>query len=489
MGGLTAAALAAKAGKRVLVLEANYLPGGCSSSYWRKGYVFESGATTLTGLDEGQPLGWLLRELDLKLDYEPLDPAITIHLDGQAVRRFQDREKWVAESIRVFGQPEAQHKLWQRLFRLSDFVWRAALRNRRFPPTSVADVLSLLRANPPKDWLAPRWALVSTATYLRRLGMLENEPFVRFLNEQLLITAQSTAPDTPLLFAAPALCYTNYTNVNLRGGMIQLPMALLGYLGRHQGAIKLRCPVTRIEPLPGGGHRVHTATDEVFEAENVISNLPAWNLTGLLPEKESERQQRAASQLPKYWGAATMGVVHEDVFPPDQSLHHQLVLPAGQTLPETGSKSVFVSFSLADDVARSPDGHRVLAISTHAQDPARWLALSREDHAAAKYRAQEAILAVLEAQLPGFSRAHMVYHTTSTPLDWQQWTRRKDGNVGGVPQRMGRLPWQWAGATTKLPGFYRVGDTVYPGQGIPGVVLGGMLAAERLRSSEKSSAS
>ncbi|MCS7085833.1 MAG: NAD(P)-binding protein, partial [Bacteroidia bacterium] len=46
LGSLTAAALTAKAGMSVVVLEANYLPGGCCSSYWRKGYVFETGATT-----------------------------------------------------------------------------------------------------------------------------------------------------------------------------------------------------------------------------------------------------------------------------------------------------------------------------------------------------------------------------------------------------------------------------------------------------------
>jgi len=47
MAGLTAAALLVKEGKSVLILERNYLPGGCSSSYFRKGYIFESGATTL----------------------------------------------------------------------------------------------------------------------------------------------------------------------------------------------------------------------------------------------------------------------------------------------------------------------------------------------------------------------------------------------------------------------------------------------------------
>ena len=50
MGGLSAASLLSTDGKKVLVLEAGIHPGGCGSSYARKGYVFESGATTLVDL-------------------------------------------------------------------------------------------------------------------------------------------------------------------------------------------------------------------------------------------------------------------------------------------------------------------------------------------------------------------------------------------------------------------------------------------------------
>ncbi|MEL6556775.1 MAG: NAD(P)-binding protein [Bacteroidota bacterium] len=47
LGSLTAASLLCHKGLNVGIIEQNYLPGGCTSSYWRKGFVFESGATTL----------------------------------------------------------------------------------------------------------------------------------------------------------------------------------------------------------------------------------------------------------------------------------------------------------------------------------------------------------------------------------------------------------------------------------------------------------
>ena len=60
MASLTAAALLANDGYKVLVLEQNYLPGGCVSSYYRKGFIFEAGATTLVGLDDNMPLKYML---------------------------------------------------------------------------------------------------------------------------------------------------------------------------------------------------------------------------------------------------------------------------------------------------------------------------------------------------------------------------------------------------------------------------------------------
>jgi phytoene dehydrogenase-like protein len=41
-------------------------------------------------------------------------------------------------------------------------------------------------------------------------------------------------------------------------------------------------------------------------------------------------------------------------------------------------------------------------------------------------------------------------------------------------------PWQMLDARLDHHKAYMVGDTVYPGQGIPGVTLSGIIAAEKL---------
>ena len=104
MGGLTAAALLAYKGLRVKVIEQNYIPGGCTTSYQRKGYWFESGATTLVGLNEHMPLHYVCQQLGIQLNTLPLDVPMVIHLaDGTPVTRYQNLEQWIAEAERVFG--------------------------------------------------------------------------------------------------------------------------------------------------------------------------------------------------------------------------------------------------------------------------------------------------------------------------------------------------------------------------------------------------
>jgi phytoene dehydrogenase-like protein len=45
IGGLTTAAILARAGLAVTVLEAHVYPGGCAGTFYHKGYRFDAGAT------------------------------------------------------------------------------------------------------------------------------------------------------------------------------------------------------------------------------------------------------------------------------------------------------------------------------------------------------------------------------------------------------------------------------------------------------------
>jgi all-trans-retinol 13,14-reductase len=76
MGGMTAAALLAKLGKRVLVLEQHYVPGGFTHTFRRKGYVWDVGVHAVGEVTRHSVTGRLLDRLtDGKLKWATLGPV------------------------------------------------------------------------------------------------------------------------------------------------------------------------------------------------------------------------------------------------------------------------------------------------------------------------------------------------------------------------------------------------------------------------------
>jgi phytoene dehydrogenase-like protein len=114
----------------------------------------------------------------------------------------------------------------------------------------------------------------------------------------------------------------------------------------------------------------------------------------------------------------------------------------------------------------------VLNISTHTPTEP-WFSANGE-YEAMKEEVSRRILDALRAQLPGFAQAEIHVAFPATPVSWEGWVHRYRGRVGGIPQSMDRSLWDWTPAQTPIPGLYMCGDTVYPGQGIPGVTLGGI---------------
>ena len=114
----------------------------------------------------------------------------------------------------------------------------------------------------------------------------------------------------------------------------------------------------------------------------------------------------------------------------------------------------------------------VLSISTHVQHPEQNIV---QDKAAL----EAAILDVL-VRKGLIQRQNILYNQSATPGAWIFWTRRAYGAVGGYPQYRHIKPWQMKDARLDNRGAYVCGDTVYPGQGIVGVCLSGIIAAEKL---------
>lgn len=475
MGGMSTAALLANDGYKVLILEAARHPGGCSSSYPRKGYVFESGATTLIGFDEHQPLKYLEEKTGLRIPREELNPSMTVWLDGEPITRYKDRAEWIEEAVRVFGNRKGQRKFWKLAFGISDVVWKVSLKNTFFPPRKIYEWAKLFTSNSPADvWVLP-YALKSVKQVAEQCGVATTK-FLRFLDEQLMITAQAKSEEVPFLFGAAGVTYTNYSNFYVPGGLLQMIYAIRDFVEERGGKLATKEAVIHIEQS-GDQFIIKTKKEKAYQVPVVVSNIPIWNMGELTEASMSNYFENESKDFEEAWGALTMGIATIDTYPENLGIHHQIHLD-GEKVPNTDSESIFVSMSMKGDTKRAPEGERTLNVSCHAS-PEHWFGMNGT-YDQNKEATKEFVIETLKKKLPGFAKAEIKLADLATPVTWQNWVYRKKGRVGGIPQSMARSLLKWTPSETPFEGLYLVGDTTYPGQGIPGVTLGGINVYSRI---------
>lgn len=467
IGGLTAAAALAKAGLDVVVLEAHVDPGGCASTFLHQGYRFDAGATLAGGFDADGPMARVAAAAGVAAwPVKPVDAAISVYLPDQPpILRWGDVRRW-SEHEAAFGA--GSHRFWQWQERAADALWALALQSPPWPPQSLSEVAALARAG--LGWLRPDLALDAlrpAAVHLRG----HSAALRLFVDGQLLIAAQTTAARANALYAAAALDLPRRGVVEVQGGMGALAATLVTAIRAHGGSVHFRHEVTQVAPAADGGWVAHTKRGATFPADQILFNLPPWNSRALLGDAAPAALVRRTAQPVNGWGAFVLYLgVEERALPGDGPLHHQVL--RGEPLGE--GNSVFISVSPADDASRAPAGKRALTLSTHtALDP--WWHLFEYDRAAYDARKDaytERLLQAAESIFPGL-RGAVNLLMPGTPVTFERFTRRTRGWVGGFPQTSLLRGW----GPRLGPRLWMVGDSIFPGQSVAAVALGGLRVA------------
>lgn len=489
-GGLTAAALLAARGRDVALLEAHTVTGGCAGFFDRfeKGtfgerlrYRFDVGATTLSGAIPGQPLDRLFHLVGKVPAMRRINPGMICHLsEGPKVVRWDEYERWLAGCALWFGK-QGQEEFWHCVGNVSRRAWTLSGINRTFPPKSAADLFRLIRPANLRSLDLLRYSRLSVMDILRRFDLDRNRRFRRFIDEQLMITVQNRAEDTPFLIGAMGLSYPHevwYTE----GGMGGLVGFMESAIREKGGDIRTKRKVTGLRRM-GNAWEISTSR-ETYRARRIISNLTLWDMAGLPIDAPSVPSDdffgKNAAAVGPGWGALTLYFAVRDEFDDLGTLYHQIHC---NSTAGFASDSIFASFSPPDDRARAPQGWRTCTASVHVADPGEWKRLAAEDaegYRERKRQVEERILAVIGDALPGFDRAQRKFVLGGTPRTFQFFARRKDGMVGGVPHTLRRNLFRSLKHRTPFPDLFMVGDTVYPGQGLPAVVLGAMNMVEEI---------
>ena len=375
--GLVCSALLAKAGRNVLVLEANGQVGGAAvTREFADGYSVSACAHLLYQL---QPA--VIKELGLKPDLAAEDMAtIALASDGKHVRITSDEVNGVSDS-----DADQYRRFRKRMTRFSDLL------------------RTYLNKSPPRLGTMHRKDLLTLAQLgfdLRRLGKIEMQEFLRLIGMNIhdelderfengllkgaisldAVLGTHLGPRSPstIMTYLYRLAGGHGRTAAPKGGMGSISEEL-AHVARNAGVtIRTNMPVKRIVVRNGRVVGVETDQGEQFESLTVISNADpkrtvldllgarhietgfAQRIKHLRARGNSAKLHLALDGLPTIKGLSKTDFAERLVIAPDEHYVERAFNPAkyGESSPEPVVEMTFPSFR---DSSLSPTGKHVLS--------------------------------------------------------------------------------------------------------------------------------
>jgi C-3',4' desaturase CrtD len=469
IGGLTAGAILAHRGYDVLILDQALVPGGCASTFKRKGFTFDVGATQVAGLEPGGIHHRIFTELEVDLPPSmPCDPACAVFLPGEStpINVWRDQQKWKEERMRQFPGSEGFWNLLATLFKAS---WEFQGRDPVLPPRNVWDLWQLTQALRPSTLITVPYTLSTVGDALRFYGLGNDYRLRTFLDLQLKLYSQVSAEETALLYAATALSVSQSPQglFHLKGSMQVLSDRLVEALERDGGKLLMRHTVESIEVENNRACSVtikNQKTGEVWSetADHIVANVTVQNLVQLLGDKAPQGYKKRVEKLPSPSGAFVIYLgVDQSAIPPECPPHLQFLYDPNGPVGE--NNSLFVSVSHAGD-GRAPTGQATIIASSFVDADKWW----HDDYEGLKQKFTSEAISHLSKYF--YLKPETIIHIeAATPRTFYRYTARDKGIVGGIGQRIPTFgPFGFANRTP-IRGLWLVGDSTHPGEGTAGV--------------------
>ncbi|GAA0624660.1 phytoene desaturase family protein [Sporichthya brevicatena] len=471
LAGLSAALRLAGAGREVVVLEREDLPGGRAGRLDRDGYRFDTGPTVLTmpGL-VADALDCVGEDLDDWLDLLPLTPAYRARFaDGSSLDVHTDPDAMAGAITELCGPAESDG--YRRMVRWLHRLYRYEMRD--FIDRNVDSPLGLLTPN-----LARLVAAGGFGRLAPRVGRyLRDDRTRRVFTFQAMYAGRSPY-DALALYAVISYMDTVAGVYFPRGGMHALPAALAGAATKHGVDIRYGTEVARVERAGGRAVAVHTAAGERIACDALVltPDLPtAWHtLLGGGPRRLSRLGYSPSCVLLLAGSTATYPdrAHHEITFGTAWRETFREVISDGRTMSDP---SFLVTTPSASDPTLAPPDRS----SYYVLFPSPNLT-GRQDWSVRRDAYVEQMIGTLESRgYPGFGAGIEVRDVT-TPADWAA-----RGMAAGTPFAAAHSfsqtgPFRPRNLARGWDNVVFAGSGTVPGVGVPCVLISGRLAAERI---------
>lgn len=449
MGGSMIASL--NKDKDIALFEKDSNLGGCASTFKRYGSYFNSGATTFVGYENNHPVKEIFDNINFKPNIKKSSIAFRVLQDKKIVDRVKDFEDFL-DFVNEAYPNKGNRVFWHKIKEIDEKFW--TIKDLFYGRYSISSymksantVLRLLKSF--------RLELFKSANSFINdtLGAIPKE-YQDFIDSQLLITLQTTSKDISLLSLALGLSYPFHDVFYVNGGMGSLFDGLLEDIEVHKKEEIIK--ILREKDY----YRLISNKNEYLSKELVL-NSSIYNSSQLFEDEKIKNYYDSFEFSDQ--SAFVINIVLEKKA---ELLHHYLII-LDDFIPNCISKSFFVSVSSKDDEKLSKRGYS-LTISSHTKAMF-WKSLSKEEYETKKEETQEFILNKLFEKLDNIKKEDIIKKFSATSLTFNRYINRY--NCGGRAITIKNI-FSTPSAKTPFKGLYNVGDTVFAGQGWPGIAIG-----------------
>uniref|UniRef100_UPI0040487229 NAD(P)-binding protein n=1 Tax=Aliarcobacter sp. TaxID=2321116 RepID=UPI0040487229 len=437
--------------KDLIVFEKDKNLGGCASTFKRFGTYFNAGATTFVGYEDNHIIKNIFDKVRVIPDITQSKIAIRTIQNKKTVDRVQNFEEFLTNLNNVYYHKN-NRIFWKTIKEIDEKFWK--LRNIYFAKYRFKAYLktSLFIAELIKEF---KFDLFKTADgYINEILPNISKEYKAFIDAQLLITLQTTSKDLSLLALSLGLSYPFHKVFYANGGMGQVIEDLLKdvKVQNNEQIISIK--------KDANNYKIISTKDE-YLASKVILNSAVFESSKLFLDEDIKKYYDKFS-----FSDQSAFVVYVKLDSENDFLHHyQIILK--DNIPNCISNSFFISFSDKNDKKLSKNGYS-LTISTHTK-AIYWEGLTKEEYETKKEETKNFILKEFLNNLDNIKEENISISFAGTSKTFYRYINR--ANCGGKAITYKNI-FQLPSCNTPFKGLYNVGDTVFAGQGWPGVAIG-----------------
>lgn len=490
IGGMTTASALARQGKKVLVLEQHYVPGGYTHVFRRKGYEWDVGVHLVGAVDPYTLTGRVLKDLtNDQLHWKSLgDPYDTFWFPDDFEIAFPNSPAKFREAlVAKFPAEEA-------------VIDRYLAEQRRAARALQGFYLARALPGPLGRWFGG-YAAKGAKEVLERTAAEVLEELVPNDKLRAVLLAQwgyQGSPPSEVSWGLQAIVSSHflYGAWYPVGGASEIARTMLRTVAEAGGWTRICTDVDKILLENGRAVGVRLADGEEIRAPRIVSAAGAHTtVTRFLPPEVS-RQAWAAkiathkpgpAHLALYIGfkgdIASVGATTSAQWYYGSWDHEEAFWHVDPDTELSDPNCLFTSFPSLKDPHHDPgpeQRHTGEIVTFVPWEPfQRWSGTRwrnrGEDYEAFKQRMTDKMLAVLYSKHPGLEA--MVDHVElATPLSTDLFAKPYKGSIYGLAHTPDRLTDPWLRAKSPVPGLYLSGSDVTT-CGIMGAMMGGLVCA------------